>query len=190
LADLSWCMRCLAEPIARCANREDGCKGRFWEGRFKAQRLCDERALLAAMAYVDLNPVRAGVAKRLQASKHTSAVRRITDARTAPDAMTASLAAVLGLPRPSQALSTADYLTLLDWTGRKLAPGKRGRLAAGTPDILLGLIGDTPDRWTTRVRGIGNGYWRAVGTAEDLLILAQRIGQQWLKGVRFAAMID
>lgn len=47
-ADLSWLMRCLAEPITRRANQEDGCKGRFWEERFKSQRLCDEHALLAA----------------------------------------------------------------------------------------------------------------------------------------------
>jgi REP element-mobilizing transposase RayT len=189
LADLSWCMRCLAEPIVRRANREDNCKGRFWEGRFKAQRLCDERTLLAAMAYVDLNPVRAGVVKRLEASKHTSAAKRFANALTTPEAVMAPLAPILGLPRAPLALNTADYLTLLDWTGRRLAPGKRGRLAAGAPHIL-GIVGDTPDRWTTRVRGIGNGYWRAVGTAQDLITLAKRIGQQWLKGVRFAAKID
>jgi hypothetical protein len=77
LHDLSWLMRTLNEHIARKANAEDGVKGRFWEGRFKSQALLDEKALLAAMAYVDLNPLRAGIAETPEASDYTSIQERI-----------------------------------------------------------------------------------------------------------------
>jgi REP element-mobilizing transposase RayT len=77
LHDLSWFMRVLNESVARQANAEDGCTGRFWEGRFKSQALLDEQALLAAMAYVDLNPIRAGMADDLSDSLHTSIYARL-----------------------------------------------------------------------------------------------------------------
>jgi hypothetical protein len=96
LSSLAWLMRCLAEPIARRANREDGCKGRFWEGRYKCQALCDDRAILAAMAYVDLNPIRAGMTDRLDASAHTSVMRRMVQTKSDPTTISSLLKPVAG----------------------------------------------------------------------------------------------
>ncbi len=79
LSDISWYMRCLNEHIAREANKEDGGKGRFWEGRFKSQALLEEKALLACMAYVDLNPIRAGLSETLEGADHTSIQERIQE---------------------------------------------------------------------------------------------------------------
>jgi REP element-mobilizing transposase RayT len=79
LSDISWWMRCTAEPIARRANREDEVTGHFWEGRYKAQLLLDEASLLACAMYVDLNPVRAAMAETPEASRYTGAFERIRD---------------------------------------------------------------------------------------------------------------
>ena len=187
LADLSWLMRCLAEPIARRANREDSCKGRFWEGRFKAQRLCDERALLAAMAYVDLNPVRAGIATGLHDSSHTSILTRLAGAESAATGER-RLQPILGVQRIPLSITEHEYLQLVDWTGRQLAPGKRGAIPADAPPVLARLSNDSV-RWPRQVRGVGSGYWRAVGSVEALMALAKQMGQRWLKGQGFAASV-
>lgn len=77
LADLGWFMKALKEEISRRANREDGCTGAFWEGRFTSVPLLDNAALVACMAYVDLNPVRAGIAATPEDSLHTGGRTRI-----------------------------------------------------------------------------------------------------------------
>ena len=110
LANLGWFMKALKEPIARRANREDDCRGTFWEGRFHSVPLLDQAALIAAMADVDLNPVRAKMADRPEVSRHTSvrvraqvrnrhrAAKRIR-ARVSPAQVAARLAAA-GLQNP------------------------------------------------------------------------------------------
>ncbi len=185
LGDLSWFMRSLNEPIARRANREDGCTGRFWEGRYTCQALLDEAAVLACMNYVDLNPIRAGMAVDVESSAHTGIRPRIesvssldADAPLPPLAGLAPGFAVL-------AISTAGYLELVDWTGRQLRPDKRGHVAASTPPILAKL-GLREPAWQSQVLGIERRYGRAIGSAQSLLDKAADMGQQWLKGIGMA----
>ncbi len=78
LAELGWFMKALKEPLARRANREDRCRGTFWEARYTSVPLLDQAALIACMAYVDLNPVRAALADRPERSAHTAVRARIT----------------------------------------------------------------------------------------------------------------
>lgn len=188
LGSLSWLMRCLVEPIARRANREDGCKGRFWEGRYKCQRLCDERSLLAAMVYVDLNPIRAGMAEDLHSAVHTSAAVRMAEMKRDPSRASAPLKPVSGNLAPATSLAVIDYLQILDWTGRQLAPGKRGRIAETAPTPLARIDHDSR-RWMTRVAAFGSGWYRVVGTAQDLKASAERMGLAWLKGIRLATRL-
>lgn len=186
LADLSWFMKCLAEPIARAANAEDGCKGRFWEGRFKVQVLCDERALLAAMAYVDLNPIRAGLERDLASSAHTS-VRSRLDAAV-PGALDRPLRPMAGHPA-ALGLSLRAYVGLVEWTGTQVRPGKRGALPANAPSALARYEAD-PSRWAVRVRAVGSGYWRVIGSAADLIDAARRLNQRWIKGIGLAQTLE
>jgi len=79
LSDVSWWMRCTSENIARRANAEDGCRGRFWGGRFGCQLLLDEASLLACSMYVDLNPIRAAMCEKPEESLFTGVKDRIDD---------------------------------------------------------------------------------------------------------------
>jgi len=117
LYDLSWFMRVLNESIARMANSEDGVKGRFWEGRFKSQALLDEQAVLAVMSYVDLNPIRAGLAETPEASAHTSIQARLEQRDTeqqAPDSMRERQAAPQDAqPLDEDVMRSAAHIDLL-----------------------------------------------------------------------------
>ena len=131
LIDLSWFMRCLNESIARMANQEDGCTGRFWEGRFKSQALLDDRALLACMAYVDLNPIRAAIAQSPEQSDYTSIQERIDqpdENRLRPFSDTADDAE--GIP-----FTFRGYLELVDWRAGWCGPTSEApfpRICRGT----------------------------------------------------------
>lgn len=165
LTDISWFMKCLNEPIARQANKEDGCTGHFWQARFHSDALLNEEAVLTAMVYVDLNPVRAAMSNTPEESEHTSIKERIKptfDLETAVSSYCEHggfseqfLAEVNGIGvRPLAEFTGGetlcnqgsgihvhfnDYLELIDFTGRAVLDNKTGHIDHTLPNILQRL---------------------------------------------------
>ncbi len=176
LSSLSWFMRCINEPLARRSNQEDGCTGRFWEGRFKVQALLDESALLRCMAYVDLNPIRAKLAKTPETSVHTSVYARIKG-EAKPLLAFQSNQAESALP-----YYWKDYLTLVEWTGREWHQGKRGRINPDLPFIFERLDTDAK-QWLKDIKRINSWHGRALGSIEALQAYCEHLGQRWMRGL-------
>jgi REP element-mobilizing transposase RayT len=202
LIDISWYMRALNEYLARRANAEDECTGRFWEGRFKSQALLDEAGLLTAMAYVDLNPVRAGTAATPEDSEFTSIYERIQQHKsrsrpTQSETHYGKRRGYIGAPpllafrdttagqQATLPMRFGDYLQLVDWTGRIARADKPGAIDGKLPSILVRLQID-PDAWKITMRSGGNRFGRALGRVERLRSHAQRLGQAWVNGLRAA----
>jgi REP element-mobilizing transposase RayT len=189
LSSISWFMRCLNEFIACKANKEDKCKGRFWEGRFKSQALLDENALLTCMAYVDLNPIRAKMSASVDESEYTSIFERIHNkshhAETSDNTKRKPLVKFIGAEHQESPqgihFTLIDYLALVDWTGRMIREGKRGAISAQTP-ALLGVLGLDNETWFNLANDFGKDYHGAVGSLEELALFAEHTGKRWISG--------
>ena len=187
LANISWFNRCLNENIARRANAEDECKGRFWEGRFKCQRIFDLGAVLACAAYIDLNPIRAGLAKTIESSDHTSIQDRIDLRNRQPPKRRANWPHVplISIPQMTNGLLTLnDYLSLVDQTGRMIVEGKSHL----SPEIapILDRLRVKATAWLATTEHFKRKFRRVVGTEDDLRRAAARIGREWFHGIQSA----
>ncbi|MGR8947702.1 MAG: transposase [Gammaproteobacteria bacterium] len=186
LSDLSWYMRCLNEHIARRANAEDGCSGRFWEGRFKSQALLDEQALLTAMAYVDLNPIRAKTANDLASSDKTSVKQRLQAVTVLSPQESVTLREFAGTAHQEHEglpFNLQDYFHLLDWTGRCIVECKRGSIPEKSPPILLQL-GIVTDEWLPTVTSMQTRYETVMGAPEKMKAHAESRGGSFYRGYR------
>ena len=167
LTDLSWFMKELNEPIARRANLEDECTGHFWEGRFKSQALLDEAALMACMAYVDLNPVRSGISDTSESSDFTSIKKRVAAVKGKSQAK--ALYPFVGNPQKDMPnglpFKLADYLELVDMTGRIVKEGKKGAIDISLLSILQRL-------------NISSDNWLCIATEFEVRT-GSVVGQEW-----------
>ncbi len=188
LCDISWYMRCLNEHLARRANVEDGCTGRFWEGRYKCQALLDEAELVTAMVYVDLNPVRAGIESDLISSEKTSVRQRLAEIASGGRAAASTSPLVMpfvgvvkdetgaGIP-----FSVQDYLDLADWAGRVVRDDKRGAITVDCPR-LLDVLGVEPEEWLPSVTELQARFELVIGSPERTRRFAKLNGRSFYRG--------
>lgn len=205
LCSLSWFMGRLNEFVARAANKEDSVKGRFWESRFKCQALLDEAAIAACMVYVDLNPIRAGIAASPEESDFTSIQERICawQKQTADNVSGTSIpidstdATSTGWLCPIQSnsnrrgilrITAAEYIDLVDQSGRILRSDKRGAIDADLAPILL-RIGANPEAWIDTISRFESRFRLAVGLLSSLRHFADQIGRRWLAGLTAARAV-
>ena len=184
LNSLGWFMKCVKEPLAPLANKEDECRGTLWEGRFKSIAILDEEALLRTLAYVDLNPLASGIG-------HTSVKARFDHCRE--QSKLAAVVADAGNGRSTRDVAVEDeslwlppiedrredrgvaaglcatmnlsgYLQLLDWSSRLFASRQGacpagGRRSAQSPGHKRGCLGESPAKAGWRGTHNRHGTW-------------------------------
>lgn len=185
LIDLSWFMRCLNEYIAKRANGEEKCEGRFWAGRFKSQALLDPGAIITTSAYVDLNPLRAGIAKTPEDSEFTSIKQRVDysakqvgkKSKSKPNPPLKQIYDTLDQPNylmsflnPENKKETkiklpitfSEYLEVVDYTARLIRTDGKASMPESVAPIFerLGLRGEN---WWQYASHLGTNFSYAVG---------------------------
>lgn len=116
LGSVSTFMKFLKQHIARKANAEDDVTGHFFEQRFWSAALLSERAILSVMLYIDLNPVRALIAKSIEEIRHAGITERLAQLEAdqiALDDDLEPLASGLRSAQPPVRVSLRAYLALL-----------------------------------------------------------------------------
>ena len=209
LSNISWWMKSISEYVARKANKEDECTGRFWEGRFESVEILDEAGVLACATYVELNPIRAAMAETPETSEHTSAKSRIDDLKEANQAKPVRerdrvlkhsrfLSPVqiderndpIG-PDPDDSgfraslkgllpISLEQFLELIDWTGRNIRSDKRGAIPANL-DPIMNRLGINTGSWCKLIETFKSCFKRVVGSSSQLEDAAKARGQQRLQ---------
>ena len=205
LSNISWFMAILSENIARRANAEDECSGRFWEARFGCRELSDRNSILLCGIYVDLNPIKAGEAESPRTACFSSAYQRIqalnqrktardradgwlgeltwqdkdaADEQTALSSRTGRRASDLGL----LPISVEDYLRLLTWSARQLRSGQRDQVPRDLESVLDHLDVNH-EYWLEALESYETGFCQIVGSPATLAQAAKQMGCRCLKGV-------
>jgi len=153
------------------------------------------------MMYVDLNPVRAGIAGSLEDSEFTSIQERIKiytkmskqkskrkkQSKSNTETEQKLLLPFIGNPSLEKDetncihFSLSDYFELTEWTGQVIREDKKGHIPSHIQPILQKL-GVQQENWTTQVKNFGRNFGRVVGPASQLSTISSQQGLWWIRG--------
>jgi hypothetical protein len=139
--------------------------------------LLDERALLTCLAYVDLNPIRAAMAKTPENSDYTSIQARIKN----------DSVKLLNFGDNAIPYYLSDYIALVDYTGKSIHPNKRGIIDNDLPDILKRLE-IAPDSWIDELKAYRTDGITAVGTVTQLKTFCKNVKKKFSVGFKIPAL--
>ena len=148
---------------------------------FTTSMWLDERALLTCMAYVDLNPIRAAMAKDLKGSDFTSIKERIEN--------TLTWLSGFGKGHNDLPFYLSSYIDLVDETGRCLRGEKRGFISNKTAKVI-DQIGIDPNSWLDELKGFKSIGFSAVGTAEQLKDFSAKTKRHWTLGIKLSPALE
>ena len=153
LSDVSEYVRYVKQVFSRWYNRVHNRSGYFWGGRFKSVLVESGESLLACLAYIDLNPVRAEMVERPEDYRFSSIGYRVQTGNR-EDRLSWD-----GLPFSNKKKTLSLYRAYLYQYGGVEVAGKRGKI---DPEILrdaedAGFEMKASDVFRYRVRHFSDG---------------------------------
>ena len=139
------------------------------------------RSALTCMAYVDLNPIRAGIAKTLPESQHTGIKNRLES--LSPNQLDQAMTAIAGnVKNRTMVIKLKDYIELVEWTGQAIVYPNKAKLP---PNLCATLnhMNLKQVNWLGQVKDYGSHYHRFVGSVEKIKQKAKELKLNWLKGI-------
>lgn len=169
------------EKISRLANKEENRTGCFWESRFKSQALLDEKALLACMAYVDLNPIRAKICEKPENAVHTSIFKRL-ERKQKPDQQLYSFGQGENCPNMQISINLNDYLELLRWTAHNIEKSLDEKLKIRKPKIINSYNFEI-ESWFAITDGFKNEFNLFVGPHAAMSLVYANLAKKRIVGI-------
>jgi hypothetical protein len=145
--------------------------------------LLDESAVLSCMAYVDLNPIRAGIVQDLQTSLYTSIRKRLDDLPLIPQLLTQPIQSMAGsVEGRAVNIKLQDYVELVEWAGKSIIHPNKAKMPAHI-NTLLSVMNLQPDNWLTQVQNFNKGSPHSIGCLAKLQDKAVALKKKWIKGL-------